>query len=132
MNKSCLISQAIASKSLKINNILCSNLVHFGYLIETIRRSKDVKGVDFPVRIGDSKKSSFRVDIVTDDGATWIKVIARNPKALKDIAFGRSNYGAKSILDHAIGYSEGANENQFHFQNPKVKKGLHRNKLDGK
>lgn len=119
MNKSALKSQAIASKSLKANNILCSNLVHFGYLTETIRRSKDVRDVDFPARI-DNKKSSFRVDIVADDGATWIKVIARNPKALNDIAFGRSNYGAKSILDHAINYSEGANNNQFRFQNPKV------------
>lgn len=89
-------------------------------MIETIRRSKDVKGLDFPIKIGDSKKSSFRVDIVADDGATWIKVIARNPKALNDIAFGRSNYGAKSILDHAINYSEGANDNQFRFRNPKV------------
>lgn len=119
-----MISQAIASKSLKVSNILCSNLVHFGYLIETIRRSKDVKGVDVPVKIGESKKSLFRVDIVADDGYTWIKVIARNPKALNDIAFGRSNYGAKSILDHAICYSDGANNNQFRFQNPKVNRGL--------
>lgn len=133
MIKSGLILQAIASKSLRINNILCSNLIHFGHLTETIRRSKDVKSVDFPVTVG--KKSSFRVDIVCADNGlniTWIKVIARSPKALNDIAFGRSNYGAKSILDHAISYSEGANDNQFRFQNPKVNEGLLRNKLSSK
>lgn len=114
------IFQAISQKTLRINNILCSNLVHFDYLIRTIERTKNVQGVDFPIKTAGNNKSTIRIDIVADGGATWIKVIARNPKALNDIAFGRSNYGAKSILDHAICYTDGAKDNQCCYQNPKV------------
>lgn len=63
---------------------------------------------------------ALRVDVVAENGSQWIKVIARNPKALKDIALGCSNYGAKSILDHAVQYVESAEINQCLFQSPKV------------
>lgn len=105
---------------LKINHILCSNLVHFAYLVQILSQTERVQGVDFPIKTSGNHKSTTRIDIVADGGRTWIKVIARNPKALNDIAFGRSNYGTKSILDHAISYIDGALDNQCCFQNPTV------------
>lgn len=103
-----------------LNHILCSNLVHFAYLVKTLNETESVLGVDFPIKIHGSKKTSIRIDIVADSGKIWIKVIARNPRALNDIAFGRSNYGAKSILDHAKQYIEAAMDNPYCFQTPRV------------
>lgn len=94
--------------------------MHFSYLVKVLEETNDVVGVDFPIKLGGSQKSSIRVDIVANNGKTWIKVIARNPKALNDIALGRSNYGAKSILDHAECYIEAAKDNLQCFQTPKV------------
>lgn len=102
-----------------INHILCSNLIHFAYLVDVLRRTPNIQRVDLPIKSPDSEKP-IRIDIVADNGRTWIKAIARNPKALKDIALGCSNYGSKSILDHAIQYMEGANSNQCFFQTPRV------------
>lgn len=99
---------------------MCSNLVHFSYLIKVLEETNNVEGVDFPIKFQGSQKSTIRIDIVADNGKTWIKVIARNPKALNDIALGRSNYGAKSILDHAESYIEAAKDNLQCFQTPKV------------
>lgn len=64
----------------------------------------------------------LRIDVIAENGSEWIKVIARNPKALKDIALGCSNFGSKSILDHAEQYVECAKINQHLFQTPKVRK----------
>lgn len=110
----------MATNQLKINHILCSNLVHFAYLVHILSQTERVEGVDYPIKMSGNHKSTTRIDIVADGGRTWIKVIARNPKALNDIAFGRSNYGTKSILDHAISYIDGAKDNQCCFQNPNV------------
>ncbi|XP_055305654.1 UPF0415 protein C7orf25 homolog isoform X2 [Sitodiplosis mosellana] len=114
------LKNAIISKRLKINHIACSNLVHFSYLVKVLEETNDVVGVDFPIKLRGSQKSTIRIDIVANNGKTWIKVIARNPKALNDIALGRSNYGAKSILDHASCYIEAAKDNLQCFQTPKV------------
>lgn len=110
----------IANNQLKVAHILCSNLVHFSYLVNILKQTENVLGVDYPIKTGGSNKSTTRIDIVAENGSKWIKVIARNPKALKDIAFGNSNYGTKSIFDHAVNYTEGAKDNQYCFQNPKV------------
>lgn len=112
--------QAVDSKTLKIENILCSNLIHFEFLIRVLKRAQNVQSVDFPVKTGEDQDIKLRIDIIADDGATWIKVIARNSKAINDIALGRSNYGARSVRDHAISYIEAAKQNQHSFQIPRV------------
>ncbi|XP_031632321.1 UPF0415 protein C7orf25 homolog [Contarinia nasturtii] len=114
------LQNTLILKRLTINNIICSNLIHFAYLVKILNKTENVQGVDFPIKIHGSPKASIRIDIVTDNGKTWIKVIARNPIALCDIAFGRSNYGSKSVIDHANNYIEAARENPQCFQIPKI------------
>lgn len=87
-----------------------------------MEETEDVQYVDFPIKKRGDKKTYIRVDVVANEGRTWIKVIARNPKALNDIALGRSNYGAKSILDHAECFSFAADDNLQYFTRPKVNK----------
>lgn len=112
--------QAIASKRLDINHILCSNLVHFAFLVEVLQKTPNVQSVDTPMKAPNTN-NSLRIDVIADNGSQWIKVIARNPKALKDIALGCSNYGAKSIIDQAIDFVQCAEMNQCLFRTPQVR-----------
>lgn len=82
--------------------------------------TENVQRVDCPIRLRGDHNISIRVDVIADEGGTWIKVISRNPKALNDIAFGRTNYGTKSVLHHAKCYTEAANDNLHLFRSPKV------------
>lgn len=50
------------------------------------------------------QKSRLEVDIVCNGGASWVKVIARNAKALTLISLGNGEYGQKSVLDQATCY----------------------------
>lgn len=50
------------------------------------------------------QKSRLEVDIVCNGGASWIKVIARNARALTMISMGNGEYGQKSVLDQATSY----------------------------
>lgn len=112
--------QVSTTNQLKINHISCSNLAHFNYLVTILSQTNDVQHLDYPVKVGGNRKSTNRVDIVADKGCTWIKVIARNPKALSDVVSGQASYGTKSILDHAENYIEAAEENPCRFKAPKV------------
>lgn len=103
-----------------MNNIFCSNLVYFTYLVNVLEKTENVCEVDFPIKSQRCQNTSIRIDIVADKGATWMKVIARNSKGLSDTAHGHSNYGAKSILDHAKSYASAAASNLYCFKRPKV------------
>lgn len=110
----------IDSQCLTKNQILCTNLVHFSYFVKVLKETANVQAVGLPVKFPGHRKAAARIDIVASDGREWVKVIARNPKALNDIAFGCSNYGSKSILDHAKQYIDIARDNPQFFQVPKV------------
>lgn len=113
------LNRVKANGTVTINHILCSNLTHFGCLVECLLASADVKHVDYPLPIED-RACPLRVDIVCDGGATWIKVIARNPKSLSDAVYGRTSYGSKSILEQAEEYVQAANNFPYMFRPPTV------------
>lgn len=88
--------------------------------MKVLSRTHCCQSVDHPVKLFGHKKTSVRIDIVAENNREWIKVIARNPKALNDIALGRSNFGTKSILDHASDCVQIAKDNLHNFQEPTV------------
>lgn len=60
------------------------------------------------------------VDIVCGNDSVWIKVIARNVKALLSAYEGRGEYGEKSIISHAEQYIDCADSNPCDFRPPKI------------
>nr|CAH7736832.1 unnamed protein product [Callosobruchus chinensis] len=60
------------------------------------------------------------VDIVSDGGLMWTKVIARNPKSVSQICMGNASYGVRSIIDQAEEYVECAKLYPCLFQIPKI------------
>ncbi|RVE44015.1 hypothetical protein evm_011313 [Chilo suppressalis] len=65
-------------------------------------------------------ESKLLIDIISDGGKTWTKVIARNPKSLTALSTGKASYGARSILDQAEDYLECAQLYPCMYKPPKV------------
>lgn len=108
-------------KKLTINHILCSNLAYLAHLVKSLKEADEVNGVGILFKSSSKEQKTYvRVDIVAGNGTLWMKVIARNSKALSDIARGHCSHGAKSILDHARCYAEVAKNNLCCFKIPKV------------
>ncbi|KAG4075504.1 hypothetical protein HA402_003329 [Bradysia odoriphaga] len=113
------LEKAKCSGKIQHNNVLCSNLPNYECLINTLYSCRNIKNLDYPIHILD-REFPLRVDIICDNGSTWVKVIARNPKSLSDTAQGRSGFGTKTILDQAAEFVQAAQENQCFFRPPKV------------
>ncbi|XP_030378689.1 UPF0415 protein C7orf25 homolog [Scaptodrosophila lebanonensis] len=113
------LQKAISNKTLKENNLISSNLVHYDFLIKTLRLQRGVVHIDcaFPLN---SRDNPLRVDIVCNNGLKWVKVIARNCKSIEDAAKGCASFGARSVLDQAGDYLEASELHLCMFQRPKI------------
>lgn len=87
----------------------------------SLLRSSNLQHVNYALSCaGTDRSTRLRIDIICESGATWKKIVARNPKSLSDAVHGRAGYGAKSILDQAEEYMEAANLYPCLFKTPKV------------
>uniref|UniRef100_T1JKY6 DUF1308 domain-containing protein n=1 Tax=Strigamia maritima TaxID=126957 RepID=T1JKY6_STRMM len=103
---------------LKQEHLLCSNLVQLNALLEAAVELNNVTAI---LKIFHWNGERVAVDIVTENGLVWTKVIARNPQAMYQISLGQGQFGEKSILDHAKSYLQCAEANPIYFVAPKVK-----------
>ena len=72
-----------AQKSAKTkDHRYCSNLLHLGALVQTLLESKEPVGV-LKVFGGGSSSRKIIVDLVSNNGLSWVKVVARNARALE-------------------------------------------------
>ncbi|KAJ0178945.1 hypothetical protein K1T71_005720 [Dendrolimus kikuchii] len=105
------------SKKVKIEQLSCSNLRHLGAMVECARRN-GVVAVCKIFHINENTK--LVIDVISDEGKIWTKVIARNPKSLSALSAGKASYGARSILDQAEDYLECAKLYPCMYQPPKI------------
>ena len=102
-----------------MRKVKCSNLTAFEHLVKALPRYQNPQYILHPIR-NNLLRTSLRIDLVADNGGTWIKTIARNAESIIDTIEGRGEYGAKSILDHADDYLAVSKENFYMFNHPKV------------
>ncbi|XP_014370923.2 UPF0415 protein C7orf25 homolog [Papilio machaon] len=105
------------SDKIKIEQLACSNLRHLSALVDCATRPGAV-AVCKIFHISDENK--LLVDVISDNGKIWNKVIARNPKSLSALSSGNASYGARSIVDQAQDYVECAKLYPCMYQPPKV------------
>ncbi|CAB3236756.1 unnamed protein product [Arctia plantaginis] len=105
------------SKKVKIEQLSCSNLRHLGAMVKCALRP-DVVSVCKIFHINDASK--LVIDIISEEGRVWTKVIARNPKSLSALSAGKASYGARSILDQAEDYLDCAKLYPCMYQPPKI------------
>ena len=91
--------------------------MHLNAIVRRLLTSKDPTSVLKPFKYENAK---LEVDIVCENGSSWVKVIARNPKALTLISCGNAEYGQKSIIDQAETYQRCAKNHPYMYKPPKI------------
>ena len=88
---------------LKKEHISCSNLIHLGCIVNELLLTTNPSGVMHPFSLKQEFKSKkVTVDIVSEKGHSWIKVVARNPRSLDQNSMGGNQFGQRCILDQVI------------------------------
>nr|XP_033187543.1 UPF0415 protein C7orf25 homolog [Bombus vancouverensis nearcticus] len=87
--------------NVKKEHLQSTNLIHLNAIVARLFCANEPTNVMKPFKY---QKSRLEVDIVCNGGASWIKVIARNARALTMISMGNGEYGQKSVLDQAMSY----------------------------
>ncbi|KAM0729567.1 UPF0415 protein C7orf25-like protein [Formica fusca] len=103
--------------NLKKKHLQSTNLIHLNAIVARLSCAKDLVSVMRPFK---HQKSRLEVDIVCNNGASWVKVIARNARALTLISLGKGEYGQKSILDQANLYLMCSKCHLYHYKPPDV------------
>ena len=88
---------------LKKEHISCSNLIHLGCIVNELLVTTNPSGVMHPFSLKQEFKSKkVTVDIVSEKGHSWIKVVARNPRSLDQNSMGGNQFGQRCILDQVL------------------------------
>lgn len=103
--------------NVKKEHLQSTNLIHLDAMVMRLFDSKELVGVMKPFKYQGSR---LEVDIVCANGASWIKVIARNARALTLISLGNGEYGQKSIIDQAESYLLCAKHHPHLYKPPEV------------
>jgi hypothetical protein len=82
--------QAVKSKEAKKEHLICTNLHHFQAVVSCLAASCGCVAVlqMFGLKRADGSSKRICVDVVAEKGQQWVKVIARNPKALYQLSTG--------------------------------------------
>ena len=118
-----------SSSKLKREHLQCSNLQNLSAVVHTLLR--DCRSPTHVLRPFPFLTESARhpeegslkkitVDIVAEEGRSWIKVVARNPKALDLNSSGGNQFGQRSFLDQVEDYLACARQNTKQFAVPVV------------
>ncbi|CAH1397016.1 unnamed protein product [Nezara viridula] len=116
------LEKAKQANRLKKEHISSSNLHHYEAFVNCVIKDPNCVSILELFHLDSDLvgKKKIYVDIVTEQRTKWIKVVARNPKALSQIFKGEGDYQQKSIIDHAEEYLECAKQNAVLFKPPVV------------
>lgn len=109
---------------LKKEHLQCSNLLHLESIIKELLRTINPMAVMQVFNLWNKEggiEKKIVVDIVGNDGDTWIKVVARNPRALDLNSQGSNQYGQKSIMDQVKEFVKCSRQNPSMFKTPVVR-----------
>ncbi|XP_077286729.1 UPF0415 protein C7orf25 homolog [Arctopsyche grandis] len=106
-----------SSQFVKKEQLSCSNLRHLSAVVECALRP-GVIALSKVFHTNDGNRVS--IDVISDNGRIWTKVIARNPRSLSALSHGNASYGARSVLDQAEDYLSCAIQHPCFYQTPQV------------
>ncbi|KAK3926793.1 UPF0415 protein C7orf25-like protein [Frankliniella fusca] len=117
------LRKVLHKNDIKVEHVKCTNLGHLEAVVNCVLEHCDgcmgiLETLELRTTSDDSKRVC--VDVIADQGQTWIKVVARNPKALSLLSAGEGEYGQRTITDQAKEFVACASQHPFHFKIPKV------------
>jgi len=109
-------------EGLKREHIGCSNLAHQAALVGLLVEEAAPLAVLQPFTFaGEGGERRVVVDIVSDQGNTWVKVVARNARALALNSQGGAQFGQRCILDQVRDLVRCAGQHCVLFAAPTVR-----------
>ncbi|KAK0175324.1 hypothetical protein PV327_009081 [Microctonus hyperodae] len=111
------LNKVRSAGNVKKEYLQSTNLIHLNAMVERLLSSKEPTSVMKPFKIDNTR---LEVDIVCNSGDSWVKVIARNARALTLISLGNGEYGQKSVLDQAKFYLNCAKLHPHRYKLPEV------------
>lgn len=114
---STILIKVQSTGNVKKEHLQSTNLIHLNAIVARLFGSSKPVNVLKPFKYQESR---LEVDIVCNDGASWVKVIARNARALTLISMGNGEYGQKSVLDQAACYLECAKHYPHLYRPPDI------------
>eukprot|EP00095_Tigriopus_kingsejongensis_P007623 snap_masked-scaffold995_size72343-processed-gene-0.7 protein:Tk07623 transcript:snap_masked-scaffold995_size72343-processed-gene-0.7-mRNA-1 annotation:"hypothetical protein L798_14662" len=113
---------ASAGGGLKKEHLQCSNLQNLEAIVRVLREAHQPSAVLQPFNLSrDGEVKKVSVDVVAAGGLVWIKVVARNPKALDLNSSGGGQFGQRTLMDQVREFLAAAHQNQKLFQVPRVR-----------
>ncbi|XP_034180146.1 UPF0415 protein C7orf25 homolog [Osmia lignaria lignaria] len=103
--------------NVKKEHLQSTNLIHLNAIVARLFCANEPTNVLKPFKY---QKSRLEVDIVCNGGASWVKVIARNARALTLISMGNGEYGQKSVLDQASSFLQCAKCYPYLYRPPEI------------
>ncbi|XP_056007687.1 UPF0415 protein C7orf25 homolog isoform X4 [Ostrea edulis] len=101
------------------NHLKSSNLSHYTGCLHAAYNAPQVTQILSPFSL-EGRTENLVVDVVANQGYTWIKVIARKAQALHLVWAGRGQFGERDLVKQARDYIHCADHHPVHFQKPKV------------
>lgn len=113
----CIFIKVQSTGNVKKEHLQSTNLIHLDAMVMRLFNSKEPISVMKPFKY---ERSRLEIDIVCMSGGSWVKVIARNAKALTLISLGNGEYGQKSVLDQAESYLQCAKHYPHLYKSPEI------------
>ncbi|XP_058800260.1 LOW QUALITY PROTEIN: UPF0415 protein C7orf25 homolog [Phymastichus coffea] len=111
------LNKVRATGKVKKEHLQSTNLIHLNAIVNRLLSANDPVNVLKPFKYQNSR---LEIDIVCDGGLSWVKVIARNAKALTLISRGNAEYGQKSVFDQAESYLKCAKNHPHMYRPPDI------------
>ncbi|KAL2097564.1 hypothetical protein ACEWY4_006771 [Coilia grayii] len=107
---------------IKESHLQSTNLTHLRAIVESAESLEGVASVlhVFAYEGPDGQKQTLVVDVVANNGHTWVKAIGRKAEALHNIWQGRGQYGDKSVVCQAEDFLEASRQQPVQYSNPHI------------
>ncbi|KAG7468821.1 hypothetical protein JOB18_015491 [Solea senegalensis] len=106
----------------KESHLHSTNLTHLSAIVESVASVDDVAALlhVFTYQDAGGSRHTLVVDVVANNGNTWVKAVGRKAEALHNIWQGRGQYGDKSIITQAEDFLLASRQHPLHYRHPQV------------
>ncbi|XP_008335689.1 UPF0415 protein C7orf25 homolog [Cynoglossus semilaevis] len=106
----------------KESHLHSTNLTHLSAIVESAASLEKVVALLHVFNFQDTagQRHTLVVDVVANNGLTWVKAVGRKAEALHNIWQGRGQYGDKSIITQAQDFLQAACQHPLHYRHPQV------------
>uniref|UniRef100_A0A3Q2D6A0 Chromosome 7 open reading frame 25 n=1 Tax=Cyprinodon variegatus TaxID=28743 RepID=A0A3Q2D6A0_CYPVA len=106
----------------KESHLHSTNLTHLTAIVDSVQNLENVAALLHVFKYQDAagRRRTLVVDVVANDGLTWVKAVGRKAEALHNIWQGRGQYGDKSIVRQAEEFLQASRQQPVNYRHPRV------------